>query len=61
MADGKWEIYKDEGGKHRWRLKASNGKIVASSGESFSTKYSAEIGIISAQNAAKSTEVVDLT
>lgn len=31
----KYEIYSDAGGSYRWRLKASNGQIVASSGESF--------------------------
>lgn len=31
----KWELYKDEGGNHRWRLKAAKGRLVASSGEAF--------------------------
>ena len=26
---GKFELYKDKGGEHRWRLKAANGKILA--------------------------------
>lgn len=38
----KFEIYKDIAGNHRWRLKASNGEKIASSGESFSSRYSAE-------------------
>lgn len=37
----KFEIYSDTGGNYRWRLKASNGQIVASSGESFDSKSNA--------------------
>ena len=28
---GTFEVYKDAGGKHRFRLKASNGQVIASS------------------------------
>lgn len=43
MAYGaKFEIYKDAAGNYRWRLKAANGEKIASSGESFSSRYSAE-------------------
>lgn len=38
---GKFEVYKDVAGGHRWRLKASNGEIVAIS-ESYTTRYSAK-------------------
>jgi uncharacterized protein YegP (UPF0339 family) len=37
----KFEIYSDSGGSFRWRLKAGNGQIVATSGEAFSSKSSA--------------------
>jgi uncharacterized protein YegP (UPF0339 family) len=37
----KFEIYPDAGGKYRWRLVASNGQTVASSGESFDSKHNA--------------------
>jgi len=37
----KFEIYKDKGGQERWRLKASNGEIVAVS-EGYSTRYAAK-------------------
>jgi uncharacterized protein len=33
------EGYKDRKGEFRWRLLASNGKIVADSAESYKTKY----------------------
>lgn len=36
-----FEVYKDSGGNWRWRLVADNGKITASSGESFYSKQSA--------------------
>lgn len=31
----KFEVYKDNAGEHRWRLRAGNGKIVADSGEGY--------------------------
>ena len=33
-----FEIYKDRGGEHRWRLKSSNGQIIASSGQGYKDK-----------------------
>lgn len=36
------QAYEDEGGKWRWRKLAGNGSIVASSGESFSSRQHAE-------------------
>jgi uncharacterized protein len=38
----KFQIYADSAGKYRWRLKASNGEKIASSGESFASKESAK-------------------
>jgi uncharacterized protein len=37
----KFEIYADTAGNYRWRLKAGNGQIVASSGESFDSQSNA--------------------
>lgn len=34
----KFHIYKDSAGEWRWRLKAVNGRIIADSGEGYSTK-----------------------
>ena len=42
----KFEVYTDKVGGHRWRLKASNGEIVAV-GESYTTRQAA---VKSAQN-----------
>lgn len=38
----KFEIYADTSDKYRWRLKSSNGQIVASSGESFDSRSNAK-------------------
>lgn len=38
----KFEIYADVAGKYRWRLKANNGDIIASSGESFASRDNAK-------------------
>ena len=40
---GKFEIYQDRAGKYRFRLKASNGQIVAS-GEAYESKANAKKG-----------------
>jgi uncharacterized protein YegP (UPF0339 family) len=37
-----YEVYADSGGNYRWRAKAANGAIVASSGESFDSKSNAQ-------------------
>ncbi len=34
----KWEFYKDKRGEHRWRRKASNGKIVGAATEGYSSR-----------------------
>jgi len=34
----KWEFYKDEEGKWRWRRTASNGRIVGASSEGYENK-----------------------
>jgi len=48
---GKFELYKDKGGKFRYRLKASNGQIILS-GQAYKTKVSAKNGIDSVQRNA---------
>jgi len=34
----KFQIYKDSAGEWRWRLKSSNGRILADSGEGYSSE-----------------------
>jgi len=41
----KYEIYKDTRGEWRWRLKASNGQIIATSGEGYHNRSDCEHGI----------------
>jgi uncharacterized protein len=38
----KFEVYPDSSSSYRWRLKAENGQVVASSGESFDSKRNAK-------------------
>jgi uncharacterized protein YegP (UPF0339 family) len=40
-----FELYKDNDGKHRWRLVHDNGNIIADSGEGYSSKQKARQGI----------------
>lgn len=57
---GKFEIYKDQSGHFRFRLKARNGEIVGS-GDSYPTKADAKKGITAVKKAAEGAETVDLT
>jgi uncharacterized protein YegP (UPF0339 family) len=36
-----FEVYKDKAGEHRWRLKHSNGNVLATSSEGYSSKAAA--------------------
>ena len=55
-----FELYKDQSSEFRWRLLADNGRIIADSGEGYTTKQNAEHGISLVQSSAlASTE--DLT
>lgn len=38
-------IYKDQAGEYRWRLQASNAKVIADSGEGYKNKADCEHGI----------------
>jgi len=55
---GKFEIYADAAGKYRWRLKASNGQIIAS-GQGYATERSCRDGIESVKKHAAAAEVVE--
>jgi len=48
---GKFEVYEDQSGKFRFRLKAGNGEIVAT-GQAYSTLDSAKKGCEAVQRAA---------
>jgi uncharacterized protein len=54
----KFELYTDQRGEYRWRLKATNGQIIATGGEGYSSKSSAEEGIASVKRNAPEAQVV---
>ena len=70
FADGNWPgrtgvaaisaIHLDKAGKFRFRLKASNGQIIAV-GEAYDSKAAAQNGIASVQKNTPDATVVDLT
>ena len=56
-----FEVYQDKSGEYRWRLKASNGQVIASSGEGYSSKRSCLDGIESVKRNAPEAEIRDLS
>jgi len=56
---GKFELYKDKSGHFRFRLKAGNGEIIASS-EAYNSKASAKNGIESVKKNAAEAAVVEI-
>ena len=52
-----FNLYKDEAGEWRWRLIASNGKIVADSAEGYTAKAKAQAGIESVKEGAAAAPV----
>jgi uncharacterized protein YegP (UPF0339 family) len=56
---GAFELYTGKDQKWRWRLKASNGKIVAS-GQGYTTKDSALDGIDAVKREAASSDVTEV-
>ena len=57
----KFVIYKDARGNYRWRLVASNGKIVADSAEGYVNKVDCKAGIQLVKTHAGSAPVEDTT
>lgn len=55
---GKFELYQDKAGKYRFRLKASNGQVVAV-GEAYESKASALKGIESVRKNAADATIVE--
>ncbi|MBQ8696956.1 MAG: YegP family protein [Clostridia bacterium] len=54
----KFELYTDKAGEYRFRLKAKNGEVIATS-EGYKTKASCENGIESVKKNAPDAEVVE--
>ena len=57
---GTFELYQDKAGRYRFRLKASNGEVIASS-EGYERKSSALSGIDSVRQNAADANVDDQT
>lgn len=55
---GKFELYTDKSGEYRFRLKAGNGEVIATS-EGYSSKAAALGGIESVRRSASDAEVVE--
>jgi uncharacterized protein len=58
---GYFEIYRDKADKFRFRLKAGNHEVVASSSEAYPDLATAEKGVAAVQNAASGATIKDLT
>lgn len=54
----KFEMYTDKGGEYRFRLKATNGQVIATS-EGYTAKASCENGIESVKKNAVDAEIVE--
>jgi uncharacterized protein YegP (UPF0339 family) len=55
----KFIIYADRSGSYRWRLEASNGQTVASSGESFASKSNARRAAEGVKESAPKADIVE--
>ncbi len=49
----RFELYKDKAGEHRWRLRHSNGNLIATASEGYGSKVSAMKSIENVQNSGK--------
>lgn len=54
-----FELYKDNGGKHRWRLRHQNGRILCDSGQGYSSRQKAIKGLNSVKRDVKKAKVVE--
>jgi len=59
MAEGKFEVYQDKAGEYRFKLKAPNGEIIATS-EGYSSKTSCMNGIQSVMKNAPKAKIVEI-
>lgn len=59
MPKGKFEVYHDKAGGYRFRLKASNGQIIAVS-QAYKSRESCLKGIESVKNNAPNAEVFEV-
>lgn len=57
---GKFELYADAKGDYRWRLKASNGQVIATGGQGYASERSAREGIASVKKNAPEAEILEV-
>ncbi len=55
-----FEIFEDKAGEYRWRLVASNGEIIADSGEGYASKDGARQAVERIQSYAPNADVLDV-
>ncbi|GAA3632015.1 YegP family protein [Microlunatus ginsengisoli] len=55
----KFEVFQDKAGEYRWRLRHSNGQVIATPGEGFNSKATALNSIESVKKAAAEAETVE--
>ncbi|QSZ66937.1 DUF1508 domain-containing protein [Methanofollis aquaemaris] len=60
MPKGKFEVYRDKGDEYRFRLKASNGQVIATS-QGYKSRESCMKGIESVRNNAPNAEILELS
>ena len=53
----KFELYRSSNGEYRWRLGATNGQVIATGGEGYSSKAAAQSGIESVKRVAESAPI----
>jgi uncharacterized protein YegP (UPF0339 family) len=53
----KFEIYQDSKSEYRWRLKSSNGQVIATGGEGYTSKSGCENGIAAVKRDAPSADI----
>ena len=58
MAKPQFEVYKDRGGEWRWKLRASNSRVIADSSEGYKNKQDCVHGIDLVKQEAVGAEIV---
>lgn len=56
-----FELYEDNAGEYRWRLRHSNGNVIADSGEGYASKSGAEDAIERIKQYGADAPVLDVT
>ncbi|MCD2199462.1 DUF1508 domain-containing protein [Halobacterium sp. KA-4] len=60
VADADFDVYEDDAGEYRWRLRAENGNIVADSGEGYTRRGEAEDAVERVREYAPDADALDV-